>query len=128
MTASAVLKTDNKHNLCVHVLVVPFLLTVLLVEDLAEHFLVEITGMMPNLLAKSVEWCEAIQQQLVEDLYALMKAAGCTQFTIASARGMTLAELLEKLIVGTEQTKNWKQQIKSRPHPSELGPISNMCF
>mmetsp|Transcript_10151 Transcript_10151/g.21802 ORF Transcript_10151/g.21802 Transcript_10151/m.21802 type:complete len:111 (-) Transcript_10151:46-378(-) len=46
-------QTDDKRNLCVHVLVVPFLLTVLLVEDLAEHFLVEITGMMPNLLAKS---------------------------------------------------------------------------
>lgn len=53
-------QTDDKRNLCVHVLVVPFLLTVLLVEDLAEHFLVEITGMMPNLLAKLVEWSEAI--------------------------------------------------------------------
>jgi len=121
-------QTDDKRNLCVHVLVVPFLLTVLLVEDLAEHFLVEITGMMPNLLVKLVEWSEAIRQQLVEDLYALMKAAGCTQLTKASARGMTLAELLEKFIVGTEQTKDWKQRIKSRQHPSELGPISKMCF
>jgi len=75
-----------------------------------------------------VEWSEAIRQQLVEDLYALMKAAGCTQLTKASARGMTLAELLEKFIVGTEQTKDWKQPIKLRPHPSELGPISKMCF
>jgi hypothetical protein len=39
-----------------------------------------------------------------------------------------MIDLLDKVLVGTETRKKWKQTIQMPPKPSELGPISAMKF
>jgi hypothetical protein len=40
----------------------------------------------------------------------------------------SISQLLDDFAVGTEKRKLWKQRIKTRPNPSELGPIADMLL
>ena len=56
----------------------------------------------------------------------LMEAAGESMLEVESSK--SLPEFLQKIVVGTECRKAWKERTKLQPKPSDLGPISKMKF
>ena len=124
----------------VHTMVRLYLLSVLVLENLAEHLLLELAARLSdsidsgsyeeedqNWMWDMSRWSDDEVKSMTGHIVVLMDAVGESK----SEEDMTckcLPELLQVFVVGTERRKTWKQRIKMRPKPSELGPISAMKF
>jgi len=128
----------NERIVCVHTIVVLYLLSVLLIEDLAESMLIalasringsidssEVEGEDQQWMWNMSNWNEAETVSMKQSIITLMEAAG---EYVPDANTKTIPELLQAFVVGTESRKKWKEKSKVPPKPSELGPIKDMEF
>ena len=121
-------KEDSRKNLCVHALVVPYLLSILMAEDLPEHMRLELASLSLILEEGDGMWSDDIIAEMKQNALTLMRSAGNNTLTKLDAQEKTLGELLETFTVGTERQKEWNKRIKSCPKASEIGPIADMEF
>lgn len=126
---------------CVHTLVLAYLLSMLLIEDLAEHILIALAARINGSFETETEDSEDVDQQwlwnmsnwsendiksMKDSVVVLMDAAG--EQTSTNDCNKSLPELLRSFVVGTEGRKEWKQRTKLPPKPSELGPVKDKVF
>lgn len=130
---------DDERIVCVHTLVPPYKLTMLLMEDLAEHLLITLAariggstdGEAKSDLDESTwkwslsNWSRAEVKEMKQSIITLMEAAG---EPIHDTSNKTIPDVLESFVVGTEHRKEWIQQSKAVAKPSALGPITGMNF
>jgi len=114
---------DTDHVVCVHNLPVAYKVTELLYDGLAEHILLELTSCISSL---SEKWTNEITSSMKESVIILMEAAGVI------LRGedmsiMSLDNLLERFVTGTEKAKAWGQRGKLL-NSSAQGPIEMLSF
>ena len=96
----------------------------LLLEDLAEHILLELTPCVPQLQER---WLGPMEAYVKESVILLMEAAGET-VDDESKRSMSLKALLQRFLTGTEKTKSWGKRSHSHSTPMEKGPIYTLSF
>ena len=127
----------------VHTMVPLYLLSILLMEDLAEHLLISLAARISGAFDADddvgsenndsdwmwsvSEWSDDDIKIMKENIGMLMEAAG-ELVTSKQITEKSLPELLQVFVVGTERRKEWKQRSKRPPKPSELGPISEIQF
>ena len=122
----------SQRIVCVHTLVRPYMLSLLLADDLAEHMLIELASLVNGSLGEMLDDIESIKtpwtasdiNSMKQSILLLCCAAG--QSVSHHDTLCTIREILEKFIVGTEQRKVWKQKCKLPPKSSELAPIESM--
>ena len=126
-----------------HSLVPLYLLSMLLMEDLAENLLISLAARVSGASESNVEeesaggdqgwmrsmcdWSENDIKHMKVNVITLMEAAG-ESLTAADISAKSFPELLQSFEVGTQQRKEWRQRSKQPPKPSELGPISEMLM
>ncbi|KAL9186550.1 hypothetical protein ACHAXT_005788 [Thalassiosira profunda] len=140
---------DEERIVCVHTLVVLYLLSILLMEDLAESMLIALASRITasanpndddastansNDGAEDLQWMWSMSNwtdgeisDMKESIVTLMEAAG-EVVPEGDVQSKAIPELLQGFVVGTERRKAWKQKSKVPPKPSELGPVSDMRF
>jgi len=108
-----------------------------LIEDLAESMLIalasRVNGSIDTNSSDSDDlwmwnmniWTDGEIHSMKQSIITLMGAAGQT---VLDANNLTIPELLQAFVVGTEGRKKWKEKSKIPPKPSELGPIADMHF
>ena len=100
--------SQNKEQiLCVHILPLIFLMSLLLFEDLAEHMLLELSVCMSADIWDQTVWPEEDIGWMKQNMILLMKAAG-EPVGKHDPNVVTIGQLLEAFVVGTEQQKKWK--------------------
>jgi hypothetical protein len=112
---------------CVHICPLPYKVTELLLEDLSEHILLELT---PCLSSLSDSWSEETMQSVKKSVITLMEAAGET-ISGKDKREATLTSLMECFLTGTEKTKSWGRKTGKRlmePGPMELLNYSSPAY
>lgn len=114
---------DDDRIVCVHNPSILYKLTELLLEDLAEHILLELTAILDEI---SESWTAETMADVKESVVALMEAAG----EIVSAedqKNLPLGALVDNFLTGTEKTKMWGRGSKSSK-PSQQGPIDKLDY
>ena len=106
-------------HICVHDLPTKYKLSVLLIDGLAEHFLVELASCFHASDERSLTSCEL--NKMAEAVHTLMDASDCTDSPV-NLRKPT--ELLQHFKVSTEK-RGGTRTIPEPPDPAELGPIRN---
>lgn len=106
---------DDDRVVCVHNLPVAYKVMELLLDGLAEHFLLKLASCITML---SERWTSGKKQ--------LMEAAGA-MLSCEDKVNKTLEELLNQFITGTEKAKVWGQH-KKISNPSKQGPIEMLCY
>lgn len=141
--------TEHQKIICVHILVLLYLLTIMLIEDLAENILIalasQVSGSVEHATENDVdiaeneddnqqEWLWSVSNWTDDKVIAmkdntavLMQAAG-EQVSDHEKEAKSLPELLKSFVVGTKHRKEWKERSKVPPKPSKLGPVSDMTF
>ena len=114
---------DGDRVVCVHNLPVAYKVTELLYDGLAEHILLELASCISSL---SEKWTNEVASSVKESITLLMEAAGVTD------RGddlsiLSLDNLLERFLTGTEKAKAWGQQ-GTLSNSSAQGPIEMLSF
>lgn len=129
-TATAILavecncKAGSKHEdgiVCVHNLPIPYKVTELLLEDMAEHLLLELTSCLASL---NEDWSPETMSEVKQRVIVLMDAAGET-VSDEDRKSMTLDSLLDNFLTGTEKTKTWGVLNRSAK-ASQQGPITQI--
>ena len=131
---------EEQRIICVHTLVVLYLLTILMMEDLAEHLLIalaaRISGAFDSADGDDAEededwmwnmgdWSDDEVKKMKENVITLMEAAGETT-SQQDVISKSLPELLQAFTVGTERRKEWRERSKVPPKPSELRPVHDI--
>jgi hypothetical protein len=107
---------------CVHVLPIPYKVTMLLLEGLAENIMIELTA---NYASLKEVWAPDIVELVKQSSLVLMDAAGET-ISHDDAIELSLDTLLERFLTGTEKTKTWGRcRVAS---PSAQGPITKLSL
>ena len=118
---------DTERTLCVHNLPLVYSLTLLLFRDLADHILRELSACMHCNIWNNVEWSADDQSVLKRNIILLTEAAG-EPVDKHNVLTVSIDELLDDFLVGTEKRREWKKRTSAPPKPCELGPIKSMTF
>ena len=117
----------NERVICVHNLPLLFLLTLLLFDGLAENMLCDFAACLSGTYWDENDWYNEHKSSMKQNIVCLMEASG-DEVISRDLEQISMIELLDKFLVGTETRKKWKQKIRTPPKPSELGPVSKMKF
>jgi len=113
----------GKCVVCVHIPVIPYKLTQLMHEGLAEHILIELTSCISSFTRWSPEEIALVKESII----ILMEAAGESVMD-GDKQSMAVAELLERFLTGTEKAKSYSQSASKSILDSQPGPFIEMCF
>ena len=118
---------NNERTLCVHNLPLVYSLTLLLFRDLADHIVRELAACMRCNIWNDAVWSAEDQVVMKQNLILLTEAAGdpVDKYNVLT---VSIDDLLEDFLVGTEKRREWKKRTSAPPKPYELGPIKNMVF
>ena len=118
---------NNERTLCVHNLPLVYSLTLLLFRDLADHIIRELAACMRCNIWNDAVWSAADQVVMKQNLILLTEAAGdpVDKYNVLT---VSIDDLLEDFLVGTEKRREWKKRTSAPPKTFELGPIKNMTF
>ena len=114
---------DDDDIVCVHNLPIAYKVTQLLLEDMAEHLLLELTSCLASLIE---DWSGETLSWVKQSVIILMEAAGET-VSDEDKRSITLDALLDIFLTGTEKIKAWGKQNHSAK-ASQQGPITQLCL
>ena len=109
---------------CVHNTSLPYGITKLMYEGLAEHILIELTSCIAPLLNT---WNDNTTSSVKESIIHLMEASGESLCGI-DQQCMTIDILLDRFLTGTEKAKAWGQRVSKLANAPKPGPIRTMCF
>lgn len=112
---------------CVHTMVRPFLLTILLQEDLAENMLLELCQMLTSANIENDTWSEDEIASMKKSIIIFMEASGNSSIAEGLADNVTLFDMLKSFQTGTQKTNEWKR-VHKPPSKDEIGPITNIIF
>ena len=116
---------DDRDVVCVHNNPIAYKVTELLLEDLAEHILVELASCISSLMEMET-WIPETERYVKGSVILLMEAAG-EQIDDESKKMMSLTALLDRFLTGTEKNKAWGRR-KAQSRPSEQGPIEKLSY
>ena len=118
---------NSERTVCVHNLPLVYSLTLLLFRDLADHMIREVAACMRCELWKHQEWSADDNLVIKQNIILLSEAAG-EQVDKHDLLTVSIADLLEDFLVGTEKRREWKKRTTEPPKVCELGPIVKMTF
>jgi hypothetical protein len=110
---------------CVHSLPRPFMLTILLAEDLAEHILLELTSTVTSSNVEKDTWDSDKLQSMKQSVVTLAKASGNNGLAEEMEKSASLYEMLQHFQTGTQKTKEWNRA-HGPPTSDEIGPITKI--
>lgn len=115
---------EEEKIVCVHNSTIPYGVTKLMYEGLAEHILIELTSCIALLFEK---WSEDTKSSARASIILLMEAAGVS-VNEYEKQVMTIDALLDRFVTGTEKEKTWGQGVSKFVCCPKPGPIREMCF
>jgi hypothetical protein len=118
---------NKERTLCVHNLPLLYYLTLLLFRELAGHIIREFAACMRSGLWQDSVWSAEDMMVMKRNIILLSEAAG-KHVNKHNVRTVSIDELLDIFLVGTEKRREWKKTTTAPPKPCQLGPIKNMVF
>ena len=116
---------DKSSSACVHVFPRGYLLTILLLEDLAEHMLLELSSKVTSADIETSTWSAVQIQSMKTSIGVLMLASGEISLARNPPASSSLFQLLKVYRTGTQRMKEW-HRASGLPRADELGPISTV--
>ena len=118
---------NKERTLCVHNLPLVYSLTLHLFRNLADHIIREVAACIRCNIWNNVVWSAEDQIVMKQSIILLTEAAG-DPVDKHNIRTVSIEDLIDDFLVGTEKRREWKKRTSAPPKPFELGPIKNMTF
>ena len=103
----------------------PFLLTILLAEDLGQHLLLELPSKVTSPNIKTATWSTQQIQLTRKSILCLSRATGGSMLVTNIEPNTPIFRMLESYCTGTQQEKLWHRQ-SSLPTTDKIGPIATV--
>ena len=109
---------EDEKVVCVHNFPLIFLLSLFIMDALAENMLIEFTACLRSNIWDEDEFSTEDLMSMKESIVTLADAAGDCMGQL-DLENISLHNLMNKFETGTEGRKKWKQRCKSKPKPNE---------